>query len=133
MKLTARSEYALLALIYLARNQSTGYVPIETIASVQNIPAKFLEQIMLALKNAHYLHSSKGLHGGYRLAKAADSISLAEVIRLFNGALAPTHSASRYFYESTPIEKESRLVCIFRELRDLVSDRLEHTTIADVC
>jgi Rrf2 family transcriptional regulator, cysteine metabolism repressor len=133
MKLTARSEYALLALIYMARNQSNCYVPVETIATAQDIPAKFLEQIMLALKNARYLQSSKGLHGGYRLARAPDSISLAEVIRLFNGALAPTHSASRYFYESTPIEKESRLIGIFRELRDLVSERLERTTIADVC
>jgi Rrf2 family cysteine metabolism transcriptional repressor len=132
MKLTSRSEYALLALVYLARKRSAGFVSIDTIATAQNIPPKFLEQIMLALKNARYLHSSKGQHGGYRLVKAADKITLAEVIRLFDGALAPTESVSKYFYESTPIEKEKELIRVFRELRDMVASKLEHTTIADV-
>lgn len=133
MKLTSRSEYALLALVYLARDRSAGYIPIETIATAQNIPPKFLEQIMLVLKNARYLQSSKGQRGGYRLAKPANSISLAEVIRIFDGALAPTQSVSRYFYESTPIEKEKRLTRVFKDLRDLVAEKLERTTLADVC
>jgi Rrf2 family protein len=133
MKLTSRSEYALLALVYLARNDSDGYVSVETIATAQRIPSKFLEQILLALKRAKYLHSSKGQHGGYRLAKPADKISLAEVIRLFDGALAPTESVSRYFYESTPIEKEKSLVHVFKDIRDYVSKKLENTTLADVC
>ncbi len=133
MKLTSRSEYALLALVYLARDESTDYVSVETIATAQDIPPKFLEQIMLALKHARYLRSSKGQHGGYRLAKPADKITLAEIIRLFDGALAPTESVSKYFYESTPIEKEKNLMRVFKEIRDLVAEKLEHTTIADVC
>ena len=132
MKLTARSEYALLALVYLNRHDDDGLVSVETIALAQGIPAKYLEQILLALKRAKYLRSSKGQHGGYRLAKPADKISLAEVIRLFDGALAPTESVSEYFYESTPIEKEKSLVRVFKEIRDYVSDKLEHTTLADV-
>lgn len=132
MKLTSRSEYALLALVYLARHQSEGYISVETIALAQGIPAKFLEQILLALKRAKYLRSSKGQHGGYHLAKPADKIALAEVIRLFDGALAPTESVSRYFYESTPIEKEQSLVRVFKEIRNYVSEKLEHTTLADV-
>ena len=132
MKLTSRSEYALLALVYLNRHDDDGLVSVETIALAQGIPAKYLEQILLALKRAKYLHSSKGQHGGYRLAKPADKISLAEVIRLFDGALAPTESVSEYFYESTPIEKEKSLVRVFKEIRDYVSDKLEHTTLADV-
>ncbi len=133
MKLTSRSEYALLALVYLARDESVDYVSVETIATAQDIPPKFLEQIMLALKHARYLRSSKGQHGGYRLAKPADKITLAEIIRLFDGALAPTESVSKYFYESTPIEKEKNLMRVFKEIRDLVAEKLEHTTIADVC
>ncbi len=133
MKLTSRSEYALLALVYLARDESTAYISVETIATAQEIPPKFLEQIMLALKHARYLRSSKGQHGGYRLAKPADKITLAEIIRLFDGALAPTESVSKYFYESTPIEKEKHLMGVFKEIRDLVADKLEHTSIADVC
>ncbi len=132
MKLTSRSEYALLALVYLARSNATGYVSAETIAEAQKIPAKFLEQILLALTRGKYLRSSKGQHGGYKLAKSSDKISLAEIIRLFDGALAPTESVSKYFYESTPIEKEKKLVSVFRDIRDYVSEKLENTTLADV-
>jgi Rrf2 family cysteine metabolism transcriptional repressor len=132
MKLTSRSEYALLALVYLNRQDDEGFVSVDTIALAQDIPAKYLEQILLALKRAKYLRSSKGQHGGYRLAKPANKISLAEVIRLFDGALAPTESVSEYFYESTPIEKEKSLVRVFKEIRDFVSDKLENTTLADV-
>jgi Rrf2 family protein len=132
MKLTSRSEYALLALVYLARHDDDGYVSAETIALAQKIPLKFLEQILFALKRAKYLRSSKGQHGGYHLGKPAEKIALAEVIRLFDGALAPTESVSKYFYESTPIEKEKNLVKVFKGIRDYVSETLETTTIADV-
>ena len=133
MKLTNRSEYALLALVYLARHEPEGYLSVETIALAQGIPPKFLEQIMLALKRARYVRSTKGQYGGYRLARPADKITLAAVIRLFDGALAPTESVSQFFYESTPIEKEESLVQVFREIRDYVSEKLDNTTIADVC
>jgi Rrf2 family transcriptional regulator, cysteine metabolism repressor len=132
MKLTARSEYALLALVYLVRHQTDEYISIETIAQAQKIPPKFLEQLMLALKRAHILRSAKGQRGGYALAKKPDQISLAEIIRLFDGALAPTESVSENFYEPTPIEKEKGLVNVFKDIRDYVSDKLETTTLADV-
>ena len=132
MKLTTRSEYALLALVYLARNQEEGFVSIETIARAQGIPPKFLEQLMLALKRAHFLRSTKGQKGGYALSKEPDQITLAEVIRLFDGALAPTESVSENFYESTPIEKEKKLTRVFKDIRDYISQKLEKTTIADV-
>jgi len=132
MKLTSRSEYALLALVYLSRDESEGYVSVETIALAQGIPPKFLEQILLALKRARYVRSSKGQRGGYRLAKRADKITLAEIIRLLDGALAPTQSVSVYFYEATPIEKEKNLVRVFKELRDYIAEKLEQTTLADV-
>lgn len=133
MKLTSRSEYALLALVYLTRRDSEAvFLSVESIATAQGIPPKFLEQIMLALKRARYVRSQKGQHGGYRLARPADHITLAEIIRLFDGALAPTESVSEYFYESTPIEKEQKLVGVFKDIRDYVSRRLESTTLADV-
>jgi Rrf2 family cysteine metabolism transcriptional repressor len=86
----------------------------------------------LTLKRARYLRSTKGQRGGYQLAKPADAVTLAEIVRLFDGALAPTESASRYFYKPSPIEKERRLLRLFRDVRDLVSKRLEATTIADM-
>ena len=133
MKLTNRSEYALLALVFLARNGKDGkYISSETIAIAQGIPPKFLEQILLALKGAKYLRSTKGQHGGYVLARPANQISLAEVIRLFDGALAPTESVSKYYYEPTPIEKDSALVNVFLDIRDYIANKLEQTTLADV-
>ena len=132
MKLTSRSEYALLALVYLSRHGSEGYVSVETIALAQGIPPKFLEQILLALKRAKYLRSSKGQRGGYRLAKPAERITLAEIIRALDGALAPTQSVSVYFYDSTPIEKEKNLVRVFKRIRNSIAEKLENTTLADV-
>ena len=132
MKLTTRSEYALLALVHLARHDEAGYLSVQSIADAKTIPPKFLEQILLTLKHARYVRSLKGQRGGYRLARPANKISMAEIIRLFDGALAPTESVSKYFYESTPVEKERSLLRVFREIRDMVSDKLEQTTIADV-
>jgi Rrf2 family cysteine metabolism transcriptional repressor len=132
MRLTARSEYALLALVYLAARGGEGYVAVRQIAEAQRIPEKFLEQILLMLKHGHYVQSLKGQGGGYRLAKSPRTISLAEVIRMFDGPLAPTESVSRYFYESTPIERAPRIVKVLKQIRDHVSKVLERTSIADV-
>lgn len=132
MKLTARSEYALLALVHLARCEATAFVRVQDIAEAQGIPQRFLEQLLLVLKRARFVRSLKGPHGGYQLAKKPRQITLAEVVRLFDGALAPTESVSRYFYEATPIEKEKGLLSVFREIRDLVARKLEKTTLADV-
>lgn len=133
MKLTTRSEYALLALICLARHEPSQYISGEKIATEEKIPINYLQQIMLTLKTARYIQSLKGQRGGYRLAKPADQITVAEVIRVFDGSLAPTESVSRYFYESTPIERETGLIEVFREIRDFIAKKLETTTISDVC
>jgi Rrf2 family cysteine metabolism transcriptional repressor len=132
VKLTRRSEYALLALIHLARAKGEGYVAVAAMAEAQGLPAKFLEQLLMALKRARLVKSQKGPHGGYRLARPAEKISLAEVIRLLDGALAPIESVSTYFYEPTPVEREKRLLRVFKEIRDVVSSRLEKTSLADV-
>jgi Rrf2 family protein len=132
MKLTSKCEYALLAMVYLARHREQGFIPVQTIAAAQDIPQKFLEQILLALKRARYLRSSKGKGGGFQLGREPSTISLAEVIRLIDGALAPTESVSQYFYEATPIEKEARLLAVFREVRDYVAEKMEKTTLADL-
>ena len=133
MKLTSRSEYALLALICLARHEPGEYISGEKIASEEKIPVNYLQQIMLTLRTARYIQSLKGQRGGYRLAKPADQITVAEIIRVFDGSLAPTESVSRYFYESTPIERENGLIEVFKEIRDMIAKKLETTTISDVC
>ncbi|MFH1177821.1 MAG: Rrf2 family transcriptional regulator [Acidobacteriota bacterium] len=132
MKLTTRTEYALVALLELAHQPQGHYASAESIAHPRRIPLRFLEQIFLALRRAGLVHSQKGQRGGYRLARDAEKISLAEVIRVLNGALAPTDCVSRYFYHSTPIEREPALVQVFREIRDHIARALEGTSLADV-
>ncbi len=132
MRLTTRSEYGLLALIFLARQDPAGCFSVEAIAQAQQIPAKFLEQILLALKRAGYVRSVRGSRGGYRLAKPAAQITIAEVVRLLDGALAPTYSVSRYFYEPTPIEREPSLTHFFQAIAAQISSVMEKTSIADV-
>jgi len=132
MKLTSRSEYALLSLIYLSRCGVGTFASVQTIAAAQGIPPKFLEQILLILKRAKFVRSQRGQAGGYALSRPPEQVNLAEIIRLFDGALAPTESVSVYFYESTPIEKEGSLLAVFRDIRDYVAEKLENTTLADV-
>ena len=132
MKLSSKSEYACLALVDLTEHYDRGLCTIADIAARKSIPKKFLEQILLALKRGGYVKSRKGAEGGYRLAKLPEEISLAEIVRLMDGALAPVESVSKYFYEPTPIEQCRNLISVFREIRDYVADRLESTTFADL-
>lgn len=132
MKLSVKSEYACLALIVLTENYGSGYMRISDIAQAKKLPKKYLEQILLALKNARYVKSKMGVEGGYQLAKSPSEITLAEIIRLMDGALAPVLSVSKYFYESTPIENSKKLLQVFAEIRQFISDKLENTTFADL-
>lgn len=131
MRLSRKSEYALLALIDLAKNYGKDEpAKIIEVAERNEIPKKYLEQIFLQLKGAGYVRSIRGSHGGYELAKQPNEISLAEIIRLIDGPLASVGSASIYFFEHTPIEKNEKLLRVFKEIRDMVSEKLENLTLA---
>jgi len=132
MKLSKKSEYACLALIYLSKNYKNGYVKIESIAEENNIPKKYLEQILLLLKGTGYVRSRRGSEGGYHLQKNPSEITLAEIIRLMDGALAPVESVSKYFYESTPIERSEKMLSLLQEIRDYIAKKLENTTFQEL-
>lgn len=132
MKLTTKSEYSILALIYIAKNQNSAYVKIYDICSYYDIPAKYLEQLLLILKQSRYIKSKRGANGGYRLVKDVGEISIAEIVRLMDGALAPTESASEYFYSKTPIEKEQKIIDLFKKIRNYIANLLEKTTLKDL-
>ena len=132
MKLSRKSEYACLALIDLAENLVKGHVRTGDISARKNIPRKYLEQILLTLKRSGYVRSVRGPGGGYRLSRAPGEITLAEILRLMDGALAPVESVSRYFYERTPIEGQRKLLRVFKRIRDYVARELETTTLADI-
>jgi len=131
VRLSRKSEYALLALIDLARHYGKDDPPkIVEVAERNDIPKKYLEQIFLQLKGAGYVRSIRGSKGGYELAKHPDKITLAEIIRLIDGPLASVGSVSTYFFEHTPIEKNEKLLQVFKEIRDFVADKLENMTIS---
>lgn len=132
MKLSKKSEYACLAMIELAEGFGDSYLKIEQIASKWHIPRKFLEQILVSLKNAGYLSSRKGADGGYKLIKKPENISIAEIVRLIDGALAPVESASVHYYNSSPSEQSPALLSIFVDIRNYISNKLEKTTLRDL-
>lgn len=131
MRLSRKSEYALLALIDLARYYGKNeLLKIMEVSERNDIPKKYLEQIFLQLKGAGYVRSIRGSRGGYELAKSPDEITLAEIIRLIDGPLASVGSASLYYFEHTPIEKNEKLLQVFKEIRDIVSEKLENLTLS---
>ena len=97
MKLTTKSEYSILALIYMSRKDGNGFVKIGEICSKYDMPRKYLEQLITILKQSRYVKTKRGANGGYCLAKPSNKISMAEIVRLMDGALAPTESVSKYF------------------------------------
>jgi Rrf2 family protein len=132
MKLSKKSEYACLAMIDLAENYEGDFIKILAISTRKNIPKKFLEQILISLKNSGFVKSKKGSEGGYKLTKSPNKIFIAEIIRLFDGALAPVESASKYFYDSSPVEQHKKLINLFIDIRNYVSDKMEKTSFQDL-
>ena len=132
MKLTTKSEYACLALLYMSENYEKGMMKTEEIASRWKIPRKYLEQILLFLNKAGYVRSKRGIDGGYGLAKHPRQITVAEIIRLMDGPLAPVGSVSKYYYQNTPIEQSRALVSLMTDIRNYISRTLERTTFADL-
>ena len=124
MKLTTKSEYSILALIYVARNNKDGFMKIDQICSKRDIPKKYLELLFMTLRHNGYIRARRGTSGGYKLAKPASQISIAEIIRLMDGALAATESVSKYFFADTPFRPEKKLMKVFKVIRDYISKRL---------
>src|SRR5262249_20722924 len=110
-------------------------VSIQTIARSQNIPKRFLEQILNDLKSAGVVQSKRGIAGGYRLRRPPDQITLAAVVRHVDGMLAPVSCVSERFYEpcSCPDEARCGLRSIMKEVRDAVARILETVTLAHLC
>jgi Rrf2 family protein len=135
MKLSVRGEYALRALLVLGLNYDEQVVRIQTISEQQNIPKRFLEQILNDLKSAGVVQSRRGVAGGYRLARRPEEITLAVVIRHIEGALAPVSCVSERFYEkcSCPDESRCAIRSVMKEVREAVVRIAERLTIADLC
>jgi Rrf2 family protein len=135
MKLSLRGEYALRALLVLGLKYGQDVVRIQAISEHQNVPKRFLEQILNDLKSAGVVQSRRGVAGGYRLAKPPQEITLAVVVRHIEGALAPVSCVSERFYEkcSCPDESRCAIRSVMKEIREAVVKIAERVTIADLC
>jgi len=135
MKLSLRGEYALRALVFLGLNYDASVVRIARISENQNVPQRFLEQILNELKSAGVVESRRGVAGGYRLSKPPDRISLAQVIRHIEGPLAPVSCVSEKYYArcSCPDEARCSIRSVMKDVREAIVNILERVTIADLC
>lgn len=136
MKLSKRGEYALRSLINLGIAAEVGrnLVRVSELAAQEQLPIKFLEQILQALKDAGFVKSERGKFGGYRLAKPLREIRIGEIVRLIDGPLAPIGCVSQTAYEkcSCPDEAHCGLRMLMLDVRNAIAGILDRYTLADV-
>lgn len=133
--ITKKSKYAIKALIFLAKQEKNKPILIEDISTSEHIPKKFLETILLDLRKSGYLGSKKGKGGGYYLLKPASSINMAEIMRLFDGAIALVPCVAHKYYE--PCEEcLDEITCpireVFRVIREQTVATLKDNSFAEL-
>jgi Rrf2 family protein len=132
MKVSKRGLYALKALIHLAEAYDRGLVRIHEIADEEEIPEKFLEGILVTLKNARLVASERGRQGGYRLRRPPQEIVVGEVVRLIDGPLAPLGDVVELQRRVRTEPKHAGLFDLLLEVRDAAARILDHATLQDL-
>ncbi len=132
MKVSQKGLYALRALMMLTRHHREGAIRIRDIAYEENLPEKFLELILLELKNARIVESARGAKGGYQLRREPSEIRLSEIIRLIDGPLAPFGDAEQLRTLIDRDDDRRALYKVFLDVRDAAAKILDGTTLADL-
>jgi Rrf2 family transcriptional regulator, cysteine metabolism repressor len=132
LKISQKGLYALQAMMTLARRHEQGAIKIREIAAESDLPEKFLELILLELKNARIVDSVRGARGGYQLRRDPAEIPLSDIIRLVDGPLAPMGDAEQLRGLIAKDADHRALYEVFLEVRDAAAKILEHTTVADL-
>src|ERR1700722_11143540 len=132
LKISQKGLYALQAMMTLARRHEQGAIKIREIAAESDLPEKFLELILLELKNARIVDSVRGARGGYQLRRDPAEIPLSDIIRLVDGPLAPLGDAEQLRGMIAKDAGHRALYEVFLEVRDAAAKILENTTIADI-
>lgn len=133
--LTKKTRYALLAMRRLAKEYGNGTLMINEIAESELIPKRFLESLLLELKKNGLLDSRLGKHGGYFLMNKPEEITLLEIIRLFEGAVALIPcTPTKYFQpcENCKNETKCSIQSVFQDIRDYTYNTLKEKTLADL-
>ncbi|HUD51856.1 Rrf2 family transcriptional regulator [Parvibaculum sp.] len=134
--LSQKAKYALKAMLALAKQNNGDLLQAGDIAEQQNVPRKFLELILLELRKQGLVHSHRGKHGGYTLAKPADTITFGQVVRIMDGPLAPIPCASLTGYRrcvDCADEKSCAIRRAMREVRDAAASILDSLTLEQAC
>jgi len=132
LRISQRGLYALKALIHLAERWSSGIVSTREIAEREGIPEKFLEAILLALKNARIVKSRRGREGGYELRRPPAEIVVGDVVRLLDGPLAPFGDAAELARLVKTEPRHAGLFDLFLDVRNAAAAILDNTTLADL-
>lgn len=132
MKISQKGLYALEAIMTLGRRYGTGTIKIREIAIENDLPEKFLELILLEMKNARIVESVRGAKGGYQLRRPPSEIHLSEIIRLVDGPLAPFGDADQLRSLIASDADHRALYEVFLKVRDSAAKILESTTVADL-
>jgi len=132
MRVSKRTDYALRALFTLVDHFGGAPIPIRELARRNDVPKRFLEQIMLTLKAQGWVRSEAGIHGGYVLAKKPEKITMGEVVRHFDGILAPIDCVSVTGYERCSQEPVCKFRRVFLDARNYVAGVMDKATLAEV-
>lgn len=132
MRVSKRTDYALRALFTLVDHYRGAPIPIRELARRNDVPKRFLEQIMLDLKTQGWVDSVAGIRGGYLLAKNPDKITMGEVVRHFDGVLAPIECVSVTGYKRCSQEPVCRFRRVFLDVRNYAANLMDRATLADV-
>lgn len=132
MKLSKKSDYALRALFTLVDRYGQGPQSIREIAELNDVPRRFLEQIMLDMKSQKWVQSIPGRDGGFILAKPPDQITMGQVVRYFDGILAPIACVSTSHYEPCSQEGVCRFRRVLLDIRNYVSRLMDNATLDQV-
>jgi Rrf2 family protein len=132
MKVSHRGLYALKALTHLAEAYERGLVKIHEIAEEEQIPEKFLEGILVTLKNARIVASERGREGGYRLRRAPAEVLIGEVVRIVDGPLAPFGDAVELAHRVKTEPRHAGLFDLFLDVRNAAAAILDHTSLEDL-
>ena len=132
MKISKKSDYALRALITLTEHYGRGPIPIRELARRNDAPKRFLEHILLDLKSQGWVDSVPGRHGGYILAKRPEKVTMGEIVRHFDGILAPVHCVSVTDYERCSQEPVCRFRRVFLKIRNETAKTMDRTSLASL-
>ena len=132
MKISQRGLYALKALTHLAESYDQGLVKIHAIAEEEALPEKFLEGILVTLKNARLVSSQRGRAGGYRLRRPPAEIVIGDVVRIIDGPLAPFGDAVELSYLVKTDPRHAGLFDLFLDVRNSAAAILDRTTLEDL-